>query len=111
MIVSYDIPTKGAKERYVADGWKLYPELSESTGYTWIIDIIDYFSMFMGSFPVKENNAENALIAIKEFCYYVGAPKILQTDNGLEYNTFIGVIKRIKKFVHLILKIHLCINI
>ena len=39
----------------------------------------------MGSFPVTENNAENALISIKEFCNFVGYPKILQTDNGLEY--------------------------
>lgn len=43
----------------------------------------------MGSFPVKENNAENVLLAIKEFCYYVGFPKILQTYNGLEYNNSI----------------------
>ena len=25
-------------------------------------------------------------MAIKEFCYFVGYPKILQTDNGMEYN-------------------------
>ena len=81
-----NIETKGSKERYVADGWKLFKELSESTGFMWVIDIIDYFSKFMGSFPIKENNAENALTAIKEFCYFVGYPKILQTDNGMEYN-------------------------
>ena len=37
----------------------------------------------MGSFPVVENNANNVL---KEFCYYVGIPKFIQTDNGSEYN-------------------------
>ena len=40
----------------------------------------------MTSIPVKENTAINALLAIKEFCAFVGNPKILQTDNGLEYN-------------------------
>ena len=43
----------------------------------------------MFSFPIKENNAQNALMAIKEFCYFVGCPKILQTDNGMEYNNSI----------------------
>ena len=85
-LASKHIETKGSKERYVVDGWKLFKELSEETGFTWIIDIIDYFSKFMGSFPVKENNGQNALLAIKEFCYLVGTPKIIQTDNGLEYN-------------------------
>ena len=69
----------------MADGWKLHNELAEITGYRWVIDIIDYFSKFMGSFPITENNAENALISIKEFCSFVGYPKILQTENGLEY--------------------------
>ena len=40
----------------------------------------------MGSFPVVENNANNVLNEIKEFCYYVGIPKFIQTDNGSEYN-------------------------
>ena len=80
------IITKGAKERYVIDGWKLHNELAEYSGYKWVIDIIDYFSKFMGSFPVVENNAINVLNGIKEFCYYVGFPKIIQTDNGAEYN-------------------------
>ena len=40
----------------------------------------------MGSFPIVENNANNVLHGIKRFCYYVGFPKIIQTDNGSEYN-------------------------
>ena len=51
------IVTKGMKERYVIDGWKLHNELSESSGFKWEVDIIfiDYFSKFMGSFPIVEN--------------------------------------------------------
>ena len=63
------IVSKGAKERYAIDGWKLHSELAEESGFKWVIDIIDYFSKFMGSFPVIENNAKNILIGIKEFCY------------------------------------------
>ena len=79
------IISKGARERYVVDGWKLHPELTNKYWYLWVIDIIDYFSRFMGSFPIIENNSINVLTAIKEFCYYVGILKITQTDNGLEY--------------------------
>ncbi len=38
----------------------------------------------MGSFPFVENNANNVLKGIKEFCHNI--PKIIQTDNGSEYN-------------------------
>ena len=84
-----NILTKGEKERNVSDGWKLHPELCEKTGYSWVLDIIDYFSKFFGSYAIKENNSSNALLAINEFCTYVGYPKILQTDNGLEYNNYL----------------------
>lgn len=70
----------------MVDGWKLHPAFAEESGYTWCIDIIDYFSKFMGSFPVEENNAKNALNTIKEFCYLVSNPTILQLNNGLEYD-------------------------
>ena len=85
-LIPKSILVKGAKERYVVDGWALHEDMKNNTGYSVVIDIIDYFSKFMTSIPVKENTAINALLAIKEFCAYVGNPKILQTDNGLEYN-------------------------
>ena len=69
--------TKRTKERYDADGWKLHHKLCEKTGYSLVFDIIDYFSKFIGSYAIKENNASNALLTIKEFCTYVGYPKIL----------------------------------
>lgn len=57
---------KGQRERYLVDGWKLHNELVTLTGFTWVLDIIDLFSKFMMSFPVKTNDAINALISIKE---------------------------------------------
>ena len=64
-------------------------EFSESSGFKWVVDIIDYFLKFMGSFPVVDNNANNVLNGIKEFCYYVGFPKIIQMDNGSKYNNIL----------------------
>ena len=40
-------------------------------------DIIDHFSKFMMSYPVKTNEAINALLSIKEFCLLKGMPTIL----------------------------------
>ncbi len=85
MLCPKQIITKGGKERYIANGWQLHTELANESRYKWVIDIIDHFSKFMVSYPIKDNNTINALNAIKEFCMYVGYPKILQTDNELEY--------------------------
>ena len=39
----------------------------------------------MMSFPVVNNTDNNALTCLKEFCILKGYPKILQSDNGVEY--------------------------
>lgn len=80
------IPVKiVAKERYVNEGCKIYKELSEKCGYEWIMDIIDYFTKYMMSFPLISNTAENILIGIKAYWIMIGYLKINQTDNGSEY--------------------------
>ena len=61
---------KEVKERYVVDGWIL----------------IDYFSKLDRYKSSKITQSKLALNVIKEFCYLVGFPKILQMVNGLEYN-------------------------
>jgi len=58
-----------------------HKELTEKTGYSFVFDIIVYFSKFMCSFEIKENNARYTLLAIKEFCFYVGYPKIILLMN------------------------------
>ena len=75
----------GPKDRYVLDGWKLHKTLAEETGFTWVIDVIDYFSKYMMSYPVIKNDSINALNAIKQFCLMIGIPQIIQSDNGSEY--------------------------
>lgn len=54
--------------------------------FKWVIDIIDYFSKYIGSFPIVDNNAINALTSFKEFCIFVDFPTIPQTDNVVEYS-------------------------
>ena len=79
------IVSKGPLERVVIDGWELDEDLKEVTTYTWVIDMIDHFSKFLLSKPVKNNNAENIFLYFKLFFNTIGYPKIIQTDNGTEY--------------------------
>ena len=53
------IITKGPLDRVVADGWELDVEIKSLTGFSWVIDIIDHFSKFLMSVPVKNNNGIN----------------------------------------------------
>ena len=110
-LIPKQIITRGARERYVVDGWQIYNQLALETGYKWVIDIIDYFSKYMGSFPVADNNAKNALVSIKEFCIYIGFPKILQTDNGSEYcNDIIDAFCTENNIKHIEIQFKLCYN-
>ena len=67
------------------DGYKIHKELMIISGFTWVFYIIDHFSKHMMSFPVANDNAQNGLNSLKEFYILKGHPKILQTDNGIEY--------------------------
>ena len=58
---------KVPREIYVVDGWKLNKGLATLSGYTWVLDIFNHFSKLMVSYPVKTNDAINALLSIKEF--------------------------------------------
>ena len=53
--------------------------------YIWVLDIIDYFSKYILSYPLIQKNTDNLLLGIKEFCYTLGVSNILRTDNGLEF--------------------------
>ena len=55
------------------------------TNYIWVLDCIYYFSKFIQSYPLKNRDANDVLVAIKQFTYSLGFPNILQTDNGLEF--------------------------
>jgi len=80
---------KGPLERVLIDGWEVDDNLKEITGYTWVIDMIDHFSKYLISKAVKNNNAENIQICMKNFFNCIGYPKIIQSDNGSEYKNAI----------------------
>ena len=67
------------------DGFVLEGHIKDITGFNYIVEIIDSFSKYLKSYVIIENNAENILICLKDFCFFVGIPNILQTDNGIEY--------------------------
>lgn len=75
----------GPKDRYVIDGWKIHKSLATESGYSWVIDIIDYFSKFMMSYAVPNNDSIHTIQCIKQFCLMIGNQNIIQTDNGSEY--------------------------
>ena len=69
----------------MADSWELPEYLKVKTNFSWVLDIIDYFTKYLLSFPLVKNDADNVLLGIKEFVYTIGIPNILQTDNGSEF--------------------------
>lgn len=71
------IVTKDPSERIVIDGWESDINIKNITHYKWVIDIA-HFSKFLMSIPVFNNDAQNI--------NYIGIPKIVQSDNGKEYN-------------------------
>jgi len=55
-----------------------------------IYNVIELFSKFLKSYAIKENTAENAILCVKDYCSFIGFPKIIQSNNGLEFkNTLI----------------------
>ena len=38
----------------VIDGWELDQKLKEIAGYIWVIDMIDHFSKYLLSKPIKK---------------------------------------------------------
>ena len=54
--------------------------------YKYILNIIDHFTKFTGSYLLERKSAQEVLYAINEFILRNGKPQILQSDNGREFN-------------------------
>ena len=50
--VSIKIFPNGPLDRIVADTWELPEYIKIKTNFTWVLDIIDYFSKFILSYPL-----------------------------------------------------------
>lgn len=79
------IKTKVSKIRYVIDGWKLHNFNQNRNGFSLMVGIVDYFSKFILSYTIVNNNAKNILNSLTQFAFSFGIFEILQSDNGSEY--------------------------
>lgn len=66
---SKQIFPNGPLDRIVADTCELPEYLKIKTQYAWVLDIIDYFSKYILSYPLILKNADNILIGIKEIIF------------------------------------------
>ena len=81
--------TYGSHKRYQCDIWYLPAKLRENSNYLYCLDIIDHFSKWLGSFLLKNKNADLVVSKIKSFIRYNGKCQIFQTDNGKEFNNIL----------------------
>ena len=81
--------TYGSHKRYQSDIWYLPENLRENSNYLYCLDIIDHFSKWLGSFLLKNKNADLVVAKIKSFIRYNGTCQIFQTDNGKEFNNIL----------------------
>ena len=59
------------------------------TEYKYVLDIIEHFSKWIWSYPIKFKDAHNALICLKNFIFIIGKCNTLHTDNGLEFKNLL----------------------
>ena len=83
----------GPHYRYVSDIWYLNTQISNKTGYKYVLDIIDHFSKCYGGYLLKTKTADEVLNKIEIYFENFGFPKILQVDNGTEFTYQIIIVK------------------
>ena len=75
------------RERYVMDLMEIDAVIDDVyQRYNYILNIIDHFSKFTGSYLLERKNAKSVLYSVNEFVSCNGIPKILQADNGREFS-------------------------
>ena len=81
------ILTNAPKERYVVDLISIDKDIDDNQQrYKYILNIIDHFTKFTGSYLLERKSAQEVLYSINEFILRNGKPQILQADNGREFN-------------------------
>ncbi len=81
------IISKGPRERFVVDLVDIDEDINDSKRtYKYILNIIDHYSKLVGSYLLKNKNANEVLMKINDFIGHYGTPKILQADHGKEFN-------------------------
>ena len=71
------------------DIWYLEDDIDKSTGFNYILDIIDIFSKWVFFYPLKYKNCQEILVALRKYIISFGICRKLQTDNGREFRNAI----------------------
>ena len=58
----------------------------ENEQYCWLLNIIDVFSKYAYSVPMKNKNGDTVKKKLEKYCSLFGFPKIVQSDNGMEFS-------------------------
>ena len=77
---------EGPRFRYVVDIWKLSESLAENSEYIYILDCVDHFSKFLNAYLLKNKTMDLVISKIKLFIVNKGKCKIIQSDNGKEFD-------------------------
>ena len=77
---------EGPKYRYIFDIYNIPETLHENTPYIYILDCVDHFSKFMNAYLLKNKTMSLVISKIKLFIINNGKSKIIQTDNGKEFD-------------------------
>lgn len=73
-------------ERLMIDLIDMKRYKSSNSEYAWILSVIDVYSKYAWAFPLKTKSASEVADTLEShFCRNVGAPSILQSDNGKEF--------------------------
>ena len=73
------------RERYIADLVDFSEYENSNDGYKYLLNIVDSFSKFVMAYPVKTKTAIEVCKCF-DLCFsWFGEPRILHTDNGLEF--------------------------
>jgi hypothetical protein len=76
------IPASYPNSRWQMDLKKMPP----CRGYNYICNIVDCYSRFAFGTCIKQKTAKEVSDVLLRFIYLFGPPRILQTDNGKEFN-------------------------
>lgn len=87
-----DLPKTQATRRpipatYPNSRWQIdFKKMPMQNGYNYILNVVDCFSRFAFGCPLRGKGAKDVTRALISFVYTYGAPRILQSDNGKEFN-------------------------
>lgn len=93
-----NISAKLPRERYQIDWVDLSLWSKYNDDYAYILNIIDVYSLFCMSRPIKNKMAQNIKDTLASVFYTYGFPQILQSDNGCEFVNILMIFVRKSNF-------------